>query len=225
MLRSLHGWISKLHPADAGKSVWQDYDQEHSYQDDEFRAKLNCVNDFVQETKPDMLWDIGCNTGEFSEAALKSGANFVVGFDADHGALEKAYTRAAEKDLDLLPLYMNLANPSPDQGWDQQERAGLQGRAQADAIIALAVIHHMAISRNIPLAHAVHWLDRLAPRGVIKFVPKSDPMVQALLALREDIFADYTEDTFSEALQSGARITRSETISATGRKLFRYDRS
>jgi hypothetical protein len=83
----------------------------------------------------------------------------------------------------------------------------------------------MAISGNIPLAHAVRWLVGLAPRGVIEFVPKSDPMVQALLALREDIFPDYAEDTFSEALRSGARITRSETISATGRKLFWYERS
>lgn len=224
MLRSLHAWISKLHPADTGKSVWQDYSQEHSYQNDEFRAKLNFVNDFVQETKPDMLWDIGCNTGEFSEAALKSGAKVVVGFDADQGALEKAFARAHEKDLNLLPLYMDLLNPSPDQGWDQQERAGLQRRSQSDAIIALAVIHHMAISGNIPLAQAVRWLVGLAPSGVIEFVPKSDPMVQALLALREDIFADYSEDTFSAALQSVARITLSETISATGRKLFRYDR-
>ncbi len=225
MLRSLHAWISKLYPADAGKTVWQDYDQEHSYDNDEFRAKMQFVTEFVEKSRPGMLWDIGCNTGEFSAAALEAGAEFVVGFDADHGALEKAFARADDNKLNLLPLYMDLANPSPDQGWEQRERAGLQERANADAIIALAVLHHMAISHNIPLARAVAWLVGLAPSGIVEFVPKSDPMVQTLLALREDVFTDYSEETFTAALQSEARIIKSETISATGRRLFWYDRS
>jgi len=225
MLRSLHTWIGRLCPADTEKTVWQDYDQEHSYDDDEFRAKMKFITEFAEATTPYMLWDIGCNTGEFSAAALGVGARFVVGIDADHGALEKAFARAVDNDLALLPLYMDLSNPSPGQGWAQQERAGLQERAKADAIIALAVIHHMAISHNIPLAHAVRWLVELAPNGVIEFVPKSDPMVQTLLALREDVFADYAEETFTGALQSNARVIKSETISATGRKLFWYDRS
>ncbi len=224
MLRSLHAWISKLYPADTEKTVWQDYDQEHSYDNEEFRAKMDFVSRFTEAAKPEMLWDIGCNTGEFSAAALKAGAGFVVGFDADHGALEKAFARAENGNLSLLPLFMDLANPSPDQGWEQRERAGLEERAKADAIIALAVIHHMAISHNVPLARAVNWLVGLAPHGIIEFVPKSDPMVQTLLALREDVFADYSEETFTNTLQSNARIIRSETISATGRKLFWYDR-
>lgn len=225
MLRSMHAWISKLYPADTGKSVWQDYDQQHSYQDDEFRAKMSFVSEFSEATKPGVLWDIGCNTGEFSAAALNTGAQLVIGLDADQGALERAFARASKDDLNLLPLYMDLANPSPDQGWEQQERAGLQGRAQADAIIALAVVHHMAVSSNIPLARAVDWLVTLAPHGVIEFVPKSDPMVQTLLALREDIFADYSEKTFTDALQARARIVKRQTVSSTGREMFWYARN
>ena len=225
MLRSLHAWIGKLYPADTGKTVWQDYDQQHSYQDDEYREKMSFVTAFVGASKPGMLWDIGCNTGDFSAAALEAGAELVIGLDADQGALEKAFARASDCDLNLLPLYMDLANPSPDQGWEQLERAGLQRRARADAIIALAVIHHMAISSNIPLARAVHWLVALAPCGVIEFVPKSDPMVQKLLALREDIFADYSLETFTDALQARARIVKRQTVSAAGREMFWYDRS
>ena len=224
MLRGLHNWISKLYPADTGKTVWQDYDQQHSYDDDEYRTKMSFVSEFAESTRPDLLWDIGCNTGEFSAAALKAGVAHVVGLDADHGALEKAFARASDSNLNLLPLYMDLANPSPDQGWEQQERTGLQGRARADAIIALAVIHHLAISSNIPLARAVDWLVALAPQGVIEFVPKSDPMVQTLLALREDIFADYSEQTFADALQARARIVKRQTVSATGREMFWYSR-
>ena len=224
MLRGLHAWISKLYPADTGKTVWQDYDQEHSYQGDEYQTKMDFVTEFVEATKPAMLWDIGCNTGDFSAAALEAGAELVVGLDSDQGALEKAFARATDRDLNLLPLHMNLANPSPDQGWEQLERAGLQGRAKADAIIALAVIHHLAISSNIPLARAVQWLVALAPNGVIEFVPKNDPMVQKLLALREDIFADYSEQTFTDALEASARIVKRQTVSATGREMFWYSR-
>jgi ribosomal protein L11 methylase PrmA len=185
---------------------------------------MSFVTEFAATIKPGMLWDIGCNTGEFSAAALKAGATLVIGLDADQGALEKAFARASDRDLNLLPLYMDLANPSPDQGWEQLERAGLQKRAKADAITALAVIHHMAISNNIPLARAVRWLVSLAPHGVIEFVPKSDPMVQKLLALREDIFADYSEQTFIDALQAHARIVKRQTVSAAGREMFWYAR-
>ncbi len=224
MLTGLRHWISKLHPADTGATVWQDYDQQHSYQDDEYRSKMAFVSAFAESTQPEMLWDIGCNTGDFSAASLAAGAQQVVGFDADHGALEKAFARATEQELKFLPLYMDLANPSPDQGWSQLERSGLRGRANADAIIALAVIHHMAISSNIPLASAVEWLVSLAPAGVIEFVPKNDPMVQALLALREDIFTDYSEQAFTRALKSNARIEKRQVVSKTGREMFWYTR-
>jgi SAM-dependent methyltransferase len=224
MLGSLRNWISKLHPADTGKTVWQDYDQQHSYAGDEFLAKRNFVTQFSAKAKPQMLWDIGCNTGEFSAVALQAGAHAVIGLDLDQGALEKAFARAQQDELNLLPLYMDLSNPSPGQGWEQCERAGLTQRAQANAITALALIHHLAIARNIPLVYVVRWLISLAPQGVIAFVPKTDPMVGRLLALREDIFADHDESTFIAALRSRARIVNRLTISSTGRELFWYSR-
>jgi ribosomal protein L11 methylase PrmA len=224
MLRSLRNWISKLHPADTGKTVWQDYDQQHSYGGDEVLAKRNFVTQFSAQVKPQMLWDIGCNTGEFSAAVLQADTHAVIGLDVDQGALEKAFARAQQDELNLLPLYMDLSSPSPEQGWEQRERAGLAQRAQANAITALALIHHLAIARNIPLAYVVRWLVSLAPQGVIEFVPKTDPMVGRLLALREDIFTDYDEPTFIAALCAQARIVKRQVISTTGRELFWFSR-
>ncbi len=225
MLTQLRNWISKLEPADTSKTVWGDYDKTHTYSSDEAVAKHRFIDNFVSRVKPALLWDLGCNTGEYTETALDAGARYVVGFDFDQGALQAAFARAKTKDLNFLPLYLNAANPSPDQGWSSAERSGLQSRASADAIIALAFEHHLAIGHNIPLDRVLDWLIGLAPTGVIEFVQKSDPTVQEMLTLREDIFDDYNEENFSSLLQQRARIVKSETVSATGRKLFCYDRA
>ena len=120
---------------------------------------------------------------------------------------------------------MDAANPSPAQGWAQAERKGLRERANADALIALAIIHHIAIGRNVPLDMAVDWIVGLAPIGVIEFPSKDDPMVRTLLANRDDIFPDYTEEAFLAAVSGRARIVRQAHVSDNGRLLVWYDRT
>jgi hypothetical protein len=126
--------------------------------------------------------------------------------------------------LNFLPLFLDLANPTPSQGWAERERRGLIDRASADAILGLALVHHLAIGRNIPLEEVVAWLVGLAPNGIIEFVPKADPMVQRLLRLREDIFDDYTEEVFAKHLRARTEIVRVVEVSATGRRLFWFTR-
>jgi ribosomal protein L11 methylase PrmA len=225
MLTQLRGWIAGLEPLDREKSVWNDYAEANTYKSEEAQAKRRFVADFAAATRPGLLFDLGCNTGAYSEAALEAGAGRVIGFDFDQGALDQAFERARQKGLDFLPLHLDAANPSPDQGWRQQERAGFGRRAQADAIVALAFEHHLAIGRNLPLDQVLDWLIGLAPMGVIEFVQKTDSTVQQMLALREDIFADYSEAAFVAAIEKRARVVRSETISGEGRRLFWYDRT
>jgi hypothetical protein len=95
----------------------------------------------------------------------------------------------------------------------------------ADSVIALAILHHMVIGRNIPINEAVDWLIGLAPVGVIEFVPKSDPMVQKMLSLRDDIFDDYNLDTFLNAVSTRARIIESQTITESTRQLVIFERT
>ncbi len=188
------------------------------------RLKKSFIGNFVQQTRPGQLWDLGCNTGEFSTLALQEGASYVVGFDVDHGALETCFARASANSLALQTIFADLGNPSPSQGWREQERQGLRERDSADALIALALVHHLAIAKNIPLGHIIEWLVGLAPTGVIEFIPKSDPMVQRLLTLREDIFPDYTLDCFSLELAKIAGIVKTAALSPNGRTLFWYER-
>ena len=123
-----------------------------------------------------------------------------------------------------MPLFLDAANPSPAQGWAGAERKDLASRGQPDALLALAFIHHLAIERNIPLPMAIRWLTGLAPRGVIEFVPKSDPTVETMLRLRNDIFSNYTRENFINAMSKHARIVKQETITGCGRMLVWYDR-
>lgn len=224
IVAQLRDWIANMRPAGDAKTVWSDYADANTYSETEAVEKHAVIGAFCEKLRPAMLWDIGCNSGEYSATALQSGAKFCVGFDADHKALEKAYARAKSAQLAFLPLYQDLANPSPSQGWNERERSGIQQRQGADALVALAIIHHLAIGRNVPLPDAIRWLVSLAPNGVIEFVPKSDPTVQTMLTIRDDIFDDYSEDAFATALGNAAMIVDIRTISSTGRKLYIYCR-
>ena len=224
MLVSLRNLISKLHLPDE-QTVWRDYERTKTYTNEEDAKKHAFVGDFCREVCPAMIWDFGCNTGAFSETALKSGAGYVVGFEFDAGALEGAYRRSVENGLDFLPLHMDAVNPTPSQGWNQSERDGLIERRNADGVLALALIHHIAIGRNVPLPEVIAWIIGHAPQGVIEFVPKGDPMVQELLQLREDIFDDYTDQAFDAALGKLARVVREETVTESGRRLVWFERA
>ena len=223
MLRSLRNWIAKLEPKADGKTVWQDYAEDNSYAADEAQQKRDFIASFAAATTPSVVIDIGCNTGDFSIVALDSGAERCIGFDFDQGALEYAYRRARDENIAFTPLLLDAANPSPDQGWLQAERGGFTRRAKGDAVLALALVHHLAIARNIPLQQVIDWLLDMAPRGVIEFVPKNDPMVQRLLQNREDLFDDYTSESFEALLSRRARLEKKATVSASGRALYWFE--
>ncbi|HEX7927948.1 MAG TPA: class I SAM-dependent methyltransferase, partial [bacterium] len=224
MLRQLRRWIAGLTPARTHLSTWEDYHKTRTYDDPELNAKRAFVGEFAAATKPGMIWDIGCNDGEFLEIALKHGAGTAIGFDADQGALLRAHQRATTHKINLLPLFQDAVNPSPGQGWRNAERAAWLGRARPDAAMFLAVIHHVAIGRNVPLADAVAQLVGIAPKGVIEFVHKDDPTVVRMLALREDIFPDYHQAAFEAALTRHARIVKTQVVSRAKRQMYWFER-
>ena len=224
LLGSMRRQIARLSPMYTRETDWQDYANDNSYLGDEGQAKRDFVARFVRGTNPRKLWDIGCNTGDYSLLAIENGAGCVVGFDFDCKAIAAAFERSRSQRAHFLPLVLDASNPTPSQGWRQVERKGLQQRANADAVLGLALVHHLAIGKNIPLAEIIEWIVGLAPQGVIEFVQKSDPMVQQLLRLRADIFEDYAQPVFEGLLARCARIVQSEQVSATGRRLYWFER-
>lgn len=223
-LKQLYKWIASLEPRRRKSTTWGKYIETRTYTHDEILLKKNFVAEFISKTTPNQLWDIGCNNGEFAELALQNGAQLVIGFDSDLGALDSAVERAKQKNLSFLPLYQQITNPTPDQGWLSTERKSIFGRGSPDALLALAIIHHLALGANIPLPEVVKWLTDTAPAGVIEFVQKTDPTVQQMLALKGDIFPNYSEEIFKNLLSNNANIIKIQTVSASGRQLYWYEK-
>jgi ribosomal protein L11 methylase PrmA len=221
-LRGMRSWIEGLEPPKSYVTPWQDYERTAHYTDAERGKKRQFVADLVRSFQPRTLWDLGCNSGEYSEIASQSGAETVIGFEPDHGALNAAYRRATSKSLPFLPLYLDLTNPSPGLGWRERERAGITARQNADAALCLALVHHLILGKNLPVDDVLDWLTGVAPNGIVEFVPKTDPMAAQLLALKPDIAPDYELDRFAAALERRARVVRRETVTASGRTLFAY---
>ncbi len=225
ILQNMRKWIEKLTPPPVDNSDWSDYAYSTPYKSQEERTKQGFIADFCQQLKPARLCDLGCNTGDYAALAIDNGVASVVGLDCDTMAVEKCYLRAKQENLNLTPLVMDMTNPSPAQGWNGTERKSLKSRVKADAVLALALVHHLAIGKNIPLEWVISNIVGFAENGVIEFVPKADPMVQQLLLLRDDIFPRYTQKTFETILKHQARIMKSATISETGRRLYWYART
>ncbi len=223
LFRYMRLFINSLE-AQTKNTTWAAYETTNTYERAASEKKRGFVAEFVEKAKPNTLIDLGCNAGEFSVLSLAAGARHVVGFDFDSNAVEIAYARAKADELNLLPLQLDAFNPSPSQGWRQCERMGFADRAQADAVIALAFEHHLAIAKNAPLDEVIDWIVAIAPHGIIEFVPKSDPTVQVMLRGRQDIFPDYTPENFTDALRRSASIVRNQQVTDDGRTLFQFQR-
>ncbi len=197
------GWNPK-------RSEWGEYYNFTNYTPDSFQEKRRILEDFLREVKPQSLWDLGANTGLFSRIASTAGIN-TIAFDIDPAAVEQGYRQVkAESETNILPLVMDLTNPSPGLGWAHKERDLLMGRGPADMVFALALVHHLAISNNVPLLKLVHFLSQVGKSLVVEFVPKGDSQVDKLLATREDMFDDYHEAGFENALRAYFTIEKKE---------------
>lgn len=193
-------------------SRWSEYSREHSYSQEQYAAKQRFVKQTVEARPDGTVWDLGCNTGDFSIAAARH-ARHVVATDADHAAVERLYLRLRDHGPhNVLPLTADLADPSPDQGWRGRERAGLVSRIQPDLVLCLALLHHAVIGASIPMDEFIDWLADTGADLVIEYVDRDDPMVQALLKAKDESYADYSRDSFMQSLKRRFHIAREETI-------------
>ena len=219
LLDSLRRSVRGLAPGRA-PSEWADYERTHAYADQTQKAKEATVARWLERLRPRRVWDLGANVGRFSRIAAAAGA-YAVSFDADPAVVEAAYRSGrAESRRDILPLVLDLANPSPGLGWEGHERDTLEARGPADLLLALALVHHLAIGRNVPLTHLARWLARLAPAAIVEFVPKGDAQTQRLLRSRRDVFPHYAPEAFEAAFGRFFRLEAREPLAASGRVLY-----
>jgi SAM-dependent methyltransferase len=216
-VRKLHKLVSRLQWRQ-GQSEWGDYRHFHNYSESDHAAKEDFIRQAVQTSQVSTVWDIGCNTGQFSKVAAAH-CDRVVATDIDHLAIERLFLDPERPD-NVLPLLQNVADPSPDWGWRNRERLALDSRSRPDLVLCLALIHHVVITANVPLAEFIEWLAGLAPRLVIEYVSREDDKVQTLLRNKEDRYWDYHRDYLEEQLGKYFTIEQHASLREGARTLY-----
>ena len=215
LVDSLESAVTKLTQRIEGN--WSDYYDGDSYTESGFEHKKEVVADYLRRLDPGTLWDLGGNVGVFSRMAEEAGAR-VVSMDADPACVSLNYRENRRVESGVLPLWVDLANPSPALGWLNVERPALLDRGPADVAMGLALVHHLAIGNNVPLGGVADLFARCGRDAIVEFVPREDHQVQGMLAGRRDVFDRYEVEEFEAAfsrhfsLEERTRIRDSERL-------------
>jgi len=222
-LGSLRDWIASL-SSPRLTSAWADYTRTRTYASAEVTQKFDFVKKWTTAWRPDTVLDLGTNTGEAALLAAKLEARNVIGIEQDAVSANVAFNKARQFDLPVLPLVMNLTNPSPAQGWENREWSSFNDRCRADVVYALAILHHLVLGEGIPLAQVVARTVSLGKRGIIEFVPPDDPMAVSIRRRVRNYSLDYSKDSFLAALGRIANVVGQEVVTSTGRCVYAYEK-
>ena len=211
----------------ATDSAWTGYmaDKSH-YSDADFAGKERFVQAALEQVRPARVLDVGCNTGHFSALAARAGAS-VVALDGDAAVAGRVWRRAEADRLDILPLVINLARPSPATGWRNAECPSFLARAEghADLVLMLAVLHHLLVTERVPLRDVMHLAaDLTRDAAVIEYVAPEDPMFRRLTRGRDHLHTGLTAETFEAACAERFEIVASERAQGGTRVLYRLRR-
>lgn len=218
-VRKLHKLLAGLEWRAAG-SEWADYAKFHNYSDEDHATKMKFVEQAAAECKARLSWDLGCNTGQFSQIAAEH-SELVIAMDVDQLAVERLYRNPdIMSSKRILPLVQNLADPSPAWGWNQAERKTLEQRGRPQLVLALALIHHVVIGANIPLNAFIDWLGSLGSALVIEFVSREDDKVKQLLRNRVEQFPGYNLPFFELALGRHFTTLKRQDLRGGLRRLY-----
>jgi len=219
LIDSLENTINNLE-LPKSHTEWGEYYSFTNYSPTAFEDKKNIIKNLLKEIRPKTVWDLGANDGLFSRLASQQDIE-TIAFDIDLLAVEKNYRQIVKnKEKGLLPLFIDLTNPIPSLGWQNQERASLLKRGPAEMIMALALIHHFTISNNTPFVKSAEFFSQLGHSLIIEFIPKNDSKVQKLLATREDIFSDYNQIAFENAFKKYFLIKKIIKIKDSNRIIY-----
>jgi len=218
-IQGLRRTVEKLNTPEF-QTTWENYDTGHSYAEASFAAKKAFVEEAVQRRPRKMVWDMGCNTGTFSEIAATN-SDYVIALDGDAKAIERLYQRQKDAGArNILPIVMNLGNTSPDQGWRGKERKALEKRGSPELILCLALIHHIVITANIPLEEFIGWLRDFDSEVVIEWVGLEDSMTKMLLRHRANQYSELEPSNFERIIRSRFDIITAEPLKGGMRKIY-----
>jgi SAM-dependent methyltransferase len=222
LLAQLSRTLERLTPPEAS-SHWSDYMATRThYSDRDQSAKTGFVEQSAAELRPARALDIGCNTGHFSEILARAGAS-VVAVDADAAVAGSVWRRARERRLDILPLVVNLARPTPAVGWLNDEYSAFLDRARGrfDLVLMLAVLHHLLVTERVPLDEVMELAAAITRDSlVIEYVGPDDVMFRKLARGRDHLFVGLTREGFERACLRHFEIAKSERLPESDRWLY-----
>ena len=219
LIESLKSSIEKM-TWNENNTEWGDYYSDTNYTEKSFEEKKQFISLTIDQVKPKLVWDMGANTGVFSRLASTKGIN-TISYDIDPLAVEKNYLSSSQNsEQNILPLILDLTNPSSGIGWNHDERMSIIQRGPADMVFALALVHHLAISNNVPLNKLAEFFSQISKFLIIEFVPKSDSQVKRLLLTRDDIFENYDEKNFEIEFSKFFKIINSKKILDSERTIY-----
>ncbi len=219
LLQGLKDMVRKLSPKKA-KTTWDDYYTDTILGQDYLNAKKKLVQACLSTIDFTTMIDLGANDGYFSLLYQNTNKQ-VVAVDGDANCINDLYSKIRDQKItNILPCINTLNTPSPAIGWNNNERDSFNKRMKADLVLALALVHHLAIACNVPLTLIADWLEATGKYLLIEFVPKTDEKVQLLLQNREDIFEHYTIENFEDTFLKKYQIIFQEKITGTERILY-----
>lgn len=223
LLKGLDRFVQKL-VLKKVKTTWDDYYTDTILGDDYLQAKTALVKLLISSIDYKTVIDLGANDGYFS--LLFGDDKNVLATDADSNCINELYHKIKKEGItNILPLVNNLSVPSPAIGWANTERESITVRLKADLVLALALVHHLAIAHNVPLYLIANWLYPMGEHLIIEFVPKSDEKVKLLLQNRNDIFDEYNLENFKSIFATKYQIIKEEKVGNTNRVLFLMKRN
>lgn len=202
-----------------GGTAWAEYEAEHNYTETALETKQQLVADAIARLRPRTLWDLGANAGLFSRIAADAGAS-VVSMDVDPAAVERHYSRIRGAGREILPLVIDLRNPSPALGWAHRERMSLVERGPADVVLALALVHHLTLAGNVPLPEVASFFASIGRSAVVEFVPIEDPQARRLIATRGAAPHEYSRESFEAAFGEWFELAPPDPVGDSGRLLY-----
>ena len=224
LVNGLLDFVSSL-TSKKDKSTWDDYYTDTIIGNEYLFHKKNIVAGFCESISFKTVIDLGANDGYFS-MLLKEKAEYIIAVDFDSNCVNELYKKIRkEKVLNIVPLVATLNLPSPSIGWANVERTSLTERLKADLVLALALVHHLAVSNNVPFTKIAEWFSKMGDYLIIEFIPKNDVKVQQLLLHRTDIFFDYTIENFKNAFGVYYNIIKEQNVGDTKRILFLMKRN
>lgn len=222
VLRSVRRQLNSLAPRVSRTSAWSGYMQKNNYSPDYFGLKQAFVNEVMSEQRSGRVLDVGCNSGHFSAIAARNGAG-VVAIDSDPVVVGEVWRQAHAENLNILPLVVNLARPTPSIGWRNAECPSFLERARGrfDAVFMLGVLHHLLVSERIPLSEIIALAAELTTDVlVIEFVAPDDPMFRRITRGRDHLFTELSKEVFQDACRKHFDLIRCRRLDQTNRWLY-----